>query len=230
MLRFRMARFAPIVTAATVAGIVIASAAPALAQTKAPMGAATPQAALDTLEAAIKKGDVPAAMGVTTPAARKVFVKDLVTQTLMFLAFMDPDDPMPGGPKDPPAEAAKKKKAYAEAKTAITAAFKPSGLDAAMGKPLMQAQPIIDASVEKADLVDLASKTYAAMAKVAPSFGKTGPDQLPLPIKVGPFTALKVDGSTATVKSGPKTLKFEQADGKWLLNFPLPEPAGPPQP
>jgi hypothetical protein len=137
---------------------------------------------------------------------------------------------MPGGPKEPPAEVAKKKKAYAEAKTAITAAFKPSGLDAAMGKPLMQAQPIIDASVEKADLVDVASKTYAAMAKASTSFGNSKPGPLPLPIKVGPFTALKVDGATATVKSGPKTLKFEQADGKWLLNFPLPEPAGPPQP
>jgi hypothetical protein len=99
-----------------------------------------------------------------------------------------------------------------------------------MGKPLMQAQPIIDASVEKADLVDVASKTYAAMAKASTSFGNSKPGPLPLPIKVGPFTALKVDGATATVKSGPKTLKFEQADGKWLLNFPLPEPAGPPQP
>jgi hypothetical protein len=30
------------------------------------------------------------------------------------------------------------------------------------------------------------------------------------------------------VKSGPKTLKFEQAGGKWFLNAPLPEPTEPP--
>jgi hypothetical protein len=230
MLRFRLVRFAPVVTAAMVGGIVIASAAPALAQTKAPMGAATPQAALDTLEAAIPKGDVAAAMGVMTPSGRKEFVRDLSMQTLMFFAFMDPDDPMPGGAKEAPDVVAKKKKAYAEAKAAVTAAFKPSGMDAALGKPVMTAKPIIDAGIEKADLLDVASKTYAAVAKVSPMFGNTKPGPLPLPIKVGPFTALKVDGSTATVKSGPKTLKFEQTDGKWYLNFPLPEPDGPPQP
>jgi hypothetical protein len=222
-----MVRFAPVLAAALVAGFVITSASPALAQSMAPQGAATPQAALDTLEASIAKGDVPGAMGVITPAGRKEFVKGLVVQTLMFLAMADPDDPFPGSPKDPPAELAKKKKAFAEAKTSLTAAFKPSGLDAAIGKNLPQALPIIDASLEKADLVDLASKTYTAMAKTVPVFNKSQAAPLPLPIKVGPFTALKVDGGTATVKSGPKTLKFEQANGKWLLNFPLPEPKEP---
>src|SRR6476619_4777032 len=91
MLRFRMVRCAVV---AAVAGVVIASAAPALAQSKPPQGAATPQAALDALEAAIQKGDAPGAMDVITVAGRKEFVKDLVTQTLMFLAMANPDDPM----------------------------------------------------------------------------------------------------------------------------------------
>src|SRR5690349_2496256 len=117
MLRSRMVRYA--IAGAVVAGVVIASAAPAKAQSKPPLGAATPQAALDALEAAIQKGDVPGAMNVITPAGRKEFVKDMVTQTLMFLVMMDPNDPMPGGPKESPAEVAKKKAAYAEAKTAL---------------------------------------------------------------------------------------------------------------
>jgi hypothetical protein len=207
--------------AAAAVGLALAVAAPAHAQ-----GAATPQAALDTLQAAIDKGDAAAAMGVLTPAGRKVFAKDMVVQTLAFLAFMDPSDPMPGGPKDTPAQLEKKKKAYGEAKTAIAAAFKPSGMDAAIGKPLMEAEPIVDKGLEKADLTDVTAKTLAAVAKAAPAFGKeAGP--LKLPLKLGPFTNLKVDGATATVKSGPKTLKFEQTGGKWYLNAPLPEP--PPQ-
>jgi hypothetical protein len=217
------------VAGAVLAGAVLASAAPTAAQSKPPQGAATPQAALDALQAAIQKGDAPGAMDVITVSGRKEFVKDLVTQTLMFLVMMDPSDPMPGGPKESPAEVAKKKKAFDEAKTALVAAWKPSGLDAAIGKNLPQATPIIDASVEKADLVDVASKTYAIMAKVSTSFGNTKPGPLPLPIKVGPFTALTVNGANATVKSGPRTLKFEQTNGKWLLNFPTPEPKEPAQ-
>jgi hypothetical protein len=204
-------------------GLAVAVAAPAFAQ-----GAATPQAALDTLTAAIEKGDAAGAMGVLTPAGRKVFAKDMVVQTLGFLVFMDPNDPMPGGPKDTPAQLEKKKKAYADLKTAVVAAFKPSGMDAAIGKPLMDAEPVVDKALEKADPIDLATKTYAAVLKAAPAFGKE-PGTLKLPLKLGPFTALKVDGATATVKSGPKTLKFEQTGGKWFLNAPLPEPMGPPQ-
>ena len=214
--------YARLAAAALTAGLILAMAAPAGAQ-----GAATPQAAIDTLTAAIDKGDAAAAMGVLTPSGRKVFAKDMTVQTLAFLAFLDPDDPMPGGPKDPPDVLAKKKKAYGDAKTAIAAAFKPSGMDAAIGKPLMEAEPIVDKGLEKADLTELVTKTYAAVAKAAPALGKEG--TLKLPLKLGPFTALKVDGATATVKSGPKTLKFEQTGGKWFLNAPLPEPMGPPQ-
>ena len=67
------------------------------------------------------------------------------------LAFMDPDDPNPMGPKPAPADLATKTKAYKEAKTSITAALKPSGLDAAIGKPLMPAEEIVDAKIGAAD-------------------------------------------------------------------------------
>ena len=42
-------------------------------------------------------------------------------------------------------------------------------------------------------------------------------------MKVGPFTALKVDGDHATVKSGPRTMKIDKIGGKWLIDAPLPE-------
>jgi hypothetical protein len=216
----------PVSTLVAVAIAGVAIAAPTHAQTKPALGAATPQAAIDQLQASIDKGDAPGAMAVLTPSGRKLFAKDMTIQTLMFLAFMDPDDPMPGGPKDSPEALAKKKKAYAQLKTDVTAAFKPHGMEGALGQPVMKAEPIIDKGLEKADPIDLASKLYAAVLKAGPAFGK---DQstLKLPLKAGPFTALKVEGANATVKSGPKTLKFEQADGKWFLNFPTPEPVEP---
>jgi hypothetical protein len=213
-------RSAPILAA--IAAVAIG--APSFAQTARPaLGAATPQAAIDQLQASIEKGDAAGAMSVMTPSGRKLFAKDLVIQTLMFLAFMDPDDPMPGQPKDSPEALATKKKAYAQLKTDVTAAFKPVGMEGAIGQPVMKAEPIIDKGLEKAEPIDLATKLYGAVLKAAPAFGKDA-STLKLPLKAGPFTALKVDGGTATVKSGPKTLKFEQADGKWFLNFPTPEP------
>ena len=88
---------------------------------------ATPQAALDALEAAIAAGDARAAMALLTPDGQKRLAKDAVMGSLAMLAFTDPDDPNPMGPKPAAAELATKKKAYTEAKTAITAALKPSG-------------------------------------------------------------------------------------------------------
>ena len=220
----RSFRVAPTLAAA-VAAVAIGS--PCFAQSKPALGAATPQAAIDQLQASIDKGDAAGAMGVLTPSGRKLFAKDMVIQTLMFLAFMDPDDPMPGT-KDTPDQLATKKKAYAQLKTEVTAAFKPVGMEGAIGQPVMKAEPIVDKGLEKADPIDLASKLYAAVLKAAPAFGKDKA-QLKLPLKAGPFTALKVEGNAATVKSGPKTVKFEQADGKWFLNFPTPEPTEPPQ-
>lgn len=217
-------RIAPTLAAAVAA---TAIAAPSFAQPKPTLGAATPQAAVDQLQASIDKNDAAGAMAVLTPSGRKLFAKDMVIQTLMFLAFMDPDDPMPGT-KDTPDQLAKKKQSYAQLKTEVTAAFKPAGMDGAIGQPVMKAEPIVDKGLEKADTIDLTTKIYAAVLKAAPAFGKD-PGTLKLPIKAGPFTALKVDGATATVKSGPKTLKFEQTDGKWFLNFPTPEPTEPPQ-
>jgi len=220
------ARHLPILAA--VVATALAAAVPAAAQPKPEPGAATAQGALDALQTAIDKGDVPGAMAVLTPAGRTQFAKDTVTETLMFLAFMDPNDPMPGGPKEAPAALAKKKAAYGEAKTAIAAAFKPSGLDGAIGKPVMQkeTQAILEKGIATAEPVGLVSKVYTAMAKAAPALGGP-PGVLKLPLRVGPFTALKVDGAKATVKSGPKTLHLEQTAGRWYLNAPVPEPDAP---
>jgi hypothetical protein len=206
--------------AAVVVGVAIA--APAFAQA-AP---ATPQAALDALQAALASGDARAAMALITPEGQKRLAKEAVMGSLAMLAFTDPDDPNPMGPKPSAAELKTKREAYGAAKTTITAALKPSGLDAALGKPLMPAMEIVDAKIGTTDPVKLVPVLYDAVMKAGPSLGMK--QRQPL-MKVGPFTALKVDGDHATVKSGPKTMKIDKVGGKWLIDAPLAEAEGPPQ-
>src|SRR5262245_29425840 len=145
-------------------GLALAVAAPARAQ-----GAATPQAALDGLNAAIKAADAKAAMTFLTPAGQKLLAKDMVINGLAFLQFMNPDDPM--GEKATGAELAKRQKAYTAAKAAITAAMKPSGLDAAIGKPLMPAEKIVDEKLPGADPVTLVPAIFEAAKKAGPELG-----------------------------------------------------------
>jgi hypothetical protein len=203
-------------TLALVVAVVVA--APSVARAQA--APATPQAALDALEAAIAAGDAKAAMALLTPDGQKRLAKDAVMGSLAMLAFTDPDDPNPMGPKPTPAELKTKRAAYAGAKTAITAALKPSGLDAAIGKPLMPAQEIVDAKIGAADAATLVPALWDAVVKAGPALGMKQKQPF---MKVGPFTALKVEGDHATVKSGPRTMKIDKIGGKWLIDAPLPE-------
>jgi hypothetical protein len=196
----------------------LAVAVPAFAQAKpAP---ATPQAALDALEAAIAAGDAKATMALLTPDGQKRLAKEAIMGSLAMLALADPNDPNPMAPKVAPAELAAQKKAYAEAKTTITATLKPSGLDAAIGKPLMPAMETVDAKIGTVDAVTVVPALWGAVMKAGPSLGMK--EKQPI-MKIGPFTALKVDGDHATVKSGPRTMKIDKIGGKWLVDAPLPE-------
>ena len=205
--------------AAALAASAVLTATPAFGQAAA-AAPATPQAALDALEAAIAAADARAALAVITPDGQKRLTKDAVMGSLAMLAFMDPNDPNPMGPKPSATELAAKQKAYTAAKTAISAALKPSGLDAAIGKPLMPAQEIVDAKIGAVDPVTLVPALFDAAVKAGPGLGMKEKPKL---MKVGPFTALKVDGDHATVKSGPRTMKIDKIGGKWLVDAPLPE-------
>ena len=205
--------------AAALAASVVLTAAPVFGQ-EAAAAPATPQAALDALEAAIAAADARAALALITPDGQKRLTKDAVMGSLAMLAFMDPNDPNPMGPKPSATELAAKQKAYTAAKTAISAALKPSGLDAALGKPLMPAQEIVDAKIGAADPTTLVPALFDAVIKAGPGLGMKEKPRL---MKVGPFTGLKVNGDHATVKSGPRTMKIDKIGGKWLIDAPLPE-------
>jgi hypothetical protein len=211
----------PTIAAAAVAGACLASASPARAQ-----GAATAQAAVDGFQAALDAGDAKAAVGYLTPAGQKLLARETVMNCLMTLVFMDPDDPMPGGPKPSAAELAKRKKVFADVKTKITAALKPSGLDAAIGQPMMPAEKIVDEKLPAADAATLVPTLFDIVKKAAPDLGLPGAPRL---TKFGPVTGLKVDGDKATMKSGPRTVNLEKVGGAWRINYPLPEPTEPAQ-
>ena len=191
----------------------VAIAAPAFAQ-------ATPQATLDALEAANAKGDARAIMGLITPEGQKRLARETVMNGLMLLVFMDPDDPSPMGPKPTGADLAKKREAFKAAKASITAALKPSGLDAAIGKPIMPAEKIVDEKIGAADAAVVVAAIMDAAVKAGPALGMK---EAPRPIKLQPFSNLKVDGDHATVKSGPRTMKIDKIGGKWLVDAPLPD-------
>jgi len=191
----------------------VAIAAPAFAQ-------ATPQATLDALEAANAKGDARAIMGLITPEGQKRLARETVMNGLMLLVFMDPDDPNPMGPKPTGADLAKKREAFKAAKASITAALKPSGLDAAIGKPIMPAEKIVDEKIGAADAAVVVPAIMDAAVKAGPALGMK---EAPRPMKLQPFTNLKVDGDHATVKSGPRTMKIDKIGGKWLVDAPLPD-------
>jgi hypothetical protein len=191
----------------------VAIAAPAFAQ-------ATPQATLDALEAANAKGDARAIMGLITPEGQKRLARETVMNGLMLLVFMDPDDPNPMGPKPTGADLAKKREAFKAAKASITAALKPSGLDAAIGKPIMPAEKIVDEKIGAADAAVVVPAIIDAAVKAGPALGMK---EAPRPMKLQPFTNLKVEGDHATVKSGPRTMKIDKIGGKWLVDAPLPD-------
>jgi hypothetical protein len=218
-----VSRLAPTFALAVAAGL-LAIAVPAAGQATAP---ATPQAALDALEAANTKGDARAVMALITPDGQKRLAKETVNNGLMLLLFADPDDPNPMGPKPTGAELEKKRAAFKQVKASITAALKPAGLDAAIGKPLMPAQEIVDKHIDKADPNVVVPAILDAAIKAGPDLGMKG--GAPKLMRLEPFSGLKVDGDHATVKSGPRTVKIDKVGGKWLIDLPLPEPKEPPQ-
>ena len=199
------------------------AAAPVRAQGTPP---ATPQAALDALTAANAKGDARAVMALITPEGQKRLSAEMVMNGLMLLVFMDPDDPNPMGEKPTGADLAKKREAYKGAKAAITAALKPSGLDAAIGKPMMPAEKMIKEKIGGVDAAVVVPAIMDAAVKAGPTLGMKEPPRI---MKLQPFSNLKVEGDHATVKSGPRTMKIDKVGGKWLIDAPLPDIQDPPQ-
>ena len=202
-----------------------------LAQGMRGAGAASPQEVVTVIKKASDANDMLLALPVISPRGLKVIANEGVTGVVMVLAFADPDDPMPGGPKPSKAELDAQRKKYKEAVNLASATLKPYGLDPMIGKPAMshETQKSIDAALDKADNLTLITSLYGALMKIGPLLGMK---QTPKPdalVKVGTVTGYKIDGDKATAQNGAETMDFVRISGRWYVEPPS-GPGGPPTP
>lgn len=201
---------------------VTVSATAALAQGAKPSGASTPQEAVATLQNATASGDMLQALPVISQAGLKQIANEGVTGLLMVLAFSDPDDAMPGGPKPSASELAAKRKSYAQAKNLAVQTIKPYGLDPLIGKPVMAdaTQSTLNTALDKADNAALITSLYGSLVKIGPLLGmKEKPTPSPL-IKTATVSDYKIAGDKATAKNGAETLNFVRVGGRWYIEPP----------
>lgn len=218
------------VSVTALSALLLIGAAP-FAQVAKPSGAATPQEAVAALNKATAANDMMAALPVISPGGLKVIANEGVTGLLMVLAFSDPDDPMPGGPKPSKAELDAQRKKYKDALGLANQVLKPYGLDTMIGKPVLaeDVQKSIDAALDKADNMALITSLYGAMVKMGPMLGmKEAPKPEPL-VKVGTVTGYKIAGDKATAQNGAETMSFVRIGGRWYVEPPGPK-GGPAQP
>jgi hypothetical protein len=192
------------------------------AQVAKPAGAATPQEAVAVLQKTTAAGQVLQSLSVISPNGLKQIANEGVSGVLMVLAFSDPDDPMPGGPKLSKTELDAKKKQYRAAVDMATQTLKPYGLDTVIGKPALapETQKTIDAALAKTDNMALVNALYASLLKLAPMLGiNEKPQPRPL-VKVGTVTGYKINGDKATAQNDANTMDFVRINGRWFIEPP----------
>ena len=131
-------------------------------------GAATPQEAVAAVNKATAANNMLLALPVISPRGLKQLANEGITGVLMVLAFSDPDDGMPGGPKPSKGELDAKRKNYKEAVGLATQFLKPHGLDTLLGKPVLapEVQKSIDAAIDKADSAAMITTLFNTLVKI----------------------------------------------------------------
>src|SRR5262245_47378641 len=194
----------------------------ATAQVGKPSGALSPQEAVAALQKAAAANDMLRALTVISPGGLKEIANEGVTGVLMVLAFSDPNDPMPGGPKLSKTELDTQRKKYATAMDLAKTTLKPYGLDVMIGKPVLaeDTQGAINAALDKADNLALITSLYGALTKIAPLLGLKQDPKPTMPVTAGTVTGYKVDGDRATAQNGAETMQFVRIDGRWFIEPP----------
>jgi hypothetical protein len=186
-------------------------------------GAATPQEAVTGIKAAAAAHDMGGAMKFVSPAGRKSLSEDMLLGMLVMLAFSDPSDPMPGGPKKSAKELDTEKKNYASAVASVKGMLKPHGLESLMTmKPMNEStQKFLSTALDKTDTVVLIGSGIATMEKIGPLLGMKK-DEKPneLPFEIGAVSGYKITGDKATAQNGKETIDFVKVDGRWYLTPP----------
>jgi hypothetical protein len=197
----------------------------ALAQPKsATYGAETPQAVVAGLQRAMKADNFIGAMPFISPAGRRELASEGISGLLLFFAFSDPDDQMPGSKPLPKAELAAKRKSYKTAVDTAKRTLKPHGLDKVIGKPPMapETQQTIETALARVDTVALMTSLISMMDNLGPMLGMKKGDKPRVPFTLGNVTNYKIDGDSATARAAKETLEFERVDTRWYIKPPAP--------
>lgn len=197
----------------------------ALAQPRhAAYGGDTPQAVVAGLQQAMKADNFAAAMPFVSPAGRRELASEGISALLMFFAFADPNDAMPGGKPLSKAELDAKRKSYRTAVDTARKTLKPHGLDKVIGRPPMaqETQQTIDTAVAKADTVVLVTSLMSMMDRLGPMLGMQRGDKPKVPFTLGNVTNYRIDGDRATARAAKETLEFERIDARWYIKPPAP--------
>ncbi len=190
-------------------------------------GGETPQAVVAGLQQAMKAEDFAAAMPYISPSGRRELASEGVSALLLFFAFANPDDQMPGSKPLPKTELDSKRKAYRTAVDTARKTLKPHGLDKVIGRPPMapETQQTIDTALAKTDTVVLMTSLLVMMERLGPLLGMQRGDKPKVPFTLGNVTNYRVDGDRATARAAKETLEFERIDARWFIKPPAPSTA-----
>jgi len=189
------------------------------AQPAKPYGAATPQEAVAQFKKAVDAKDFVATVPLVAPAALKDMANEGVSGLLMVLAFSDPADPMPGGPKKTKAELDADIKKYKEATDLAKGVLKPYGLDTFIGKPVLSdpTQKALNAALDKTDNVVLITALYKSLDKIGPLLGMKEKPEPKAVMNIGNVTGYSITGDKAIAKNGPVNMNFIKIDNRWYI-------------
>ena len=204
-----------------------------------PPGAATPQALVARVQAAADKNDFGELLACLAPDDRREMSLALVAGVSMMIGFMGMAGDMAGGMADglagadaKPEDKAKMEAAQKEVKVKADAMQKKlegllhkHGVDKMMEDPAPL--PEEPAARSKAlatmfsgtDDIALSKDLLALLEEVGKSEGKEEKPRPPIDLPQA-VTDYRIDGDTATAKSGEETLDFVRVDGRWYVRAP----------
>ncbi len=234
--------------------------APALAaaKTKRALGAATPEALVERMNAAMAKEDLSEMIACITPDDRAELVGALLIGTTMMGAFMQMGGEMAMGMAEGMSEALSDGEQTAEQKAEIAK----SKAEMAKAKKESEAQAKAwqkkyEATLRKHNLEEMLSEDAELPGGEGPAAlrallkdtdevalfedlmgllketgkGEMKEDAKPPGMPAEPITALKVEGDRATAQAGKEKVELAKIDGRWYVEVPdQKEETAPPAP
>jgi hypothetical protein len=224
-------------------------AAPAFAGSKRPLGAATPEALVERLNAATAKEDLGETLACLAPDDRSQLVAALLVGATMIGAFMQMGGDMAAGLAEGMAEGLSGGELTAEQKAQAEKAKKEASAQAAAWQKKYETmlrkhnlEEMIGADAElpsgegaaalhtlfkDTDEIALAEDLIGLLKESGQ--GEMQENATPPGVPAEKITGLKVEGDRATAQAGQETVELAKIDGRWYAKAPEKTGETPPQ-